>query len=312
MRYLKDLKKIIDYPSFISYHGGSRYKARGGGEKVLQNIVNIYNFNQERISRVNSGLKNRIILLIKCHINHKGRPLLMAGPRDIPLIMISFLLGKRANIYIQVPYLKAITIKDPIHGIISIFYIVACILFAHKILKNSSSTINLSFLRKTIILLPINCLSEYQNFKIDIDRDDKYQINFVCRLFPERGVGSRDFKNMLRLADEIALYNKSNQKKILLNHWGDAENNLIYELKKHSCNYFYNHGFEDEWYLKAKGRMIFISNYEGFGLAPLEAASYGFKTFVNEAFPIELLNCNNSIKRLITKKNKISILNQII
>ena len=312
MRFLKDLKQIIECPSYISYHGGSRYKARGGGEKVLQNIIDIYNLNNKNISNVNSGINKRIILLVKCLFKNKGRPLLMAGPRDIPLILISFFLGKRANIYIQVPYLKSISIKDPLHAIVSILYIFMCTLFAEKILKNSSATINLNLFRETIIILPINCISQYQNIKVNNNKEDFFQFNFVCRLFPERGIGSRDFKNMLRLAREIATFNKSSQKKLFLNHWGDAEKTLIYELKKHTNNYFNNYGFENEWYLKARGKMIFISNYEGFGLAPLESASYGFETYVNEVFPIELFNCNKSIKRIITKKNDISILNQIM
>ena len=161
-------------------------------------------------------------------------------------------------------------------------------------------------------MLPIYNQNNFTNLKISNPKNCKNNINFICRLFPERGIGSRDLKNMLRLTNEIAEFNKSSEEKIILNHWGDAEESLINEFTYQSDNSFKSHGFKKDWFTRANGKMVFLSNYEGFGLAPLESAAYGFETYVNEVFPKELFFCNNSIKLIITKKNKISILHQIL
>ena len=115
---------------------------------------------------------------------------------------------------------------------------------------------------------------------------------------------------MIKLCHEVTEYNDKNKAQIIINHWGNADKNLINLLLKASKGSIKVNGYCKDWLEKIKGVTVFLSNYEGFGLAAYESANYGIPTYVNEAFPIELVKSSPNIKRIKTNHSQ-SIIDQI-
>lgn len=285
---LNDLPFLTKSIGLISFHG----LGKGGGEKVLQKISEIYeqcfSKSYQSISSATS-FKMRILAVKK-----SNNFLLTAGLRDIDLIVLSIFLNKKFSVYIQVPYHKSISLKtDFTHFILVKIYMIIVQKYAEKIFVNASLTVPFSSLKKTV-LLPILSSEMVQN-KIEFTRivKQKIIIGTAFRLNTERGIGSKDIEGLISLCIKIDAHLIAKNIEFELQHFGEFEKDLATKMRNSFPKIKFN-GYKNNWISNDVDAYVFLSKYEGFGLAPLEASAKKL-VFVNDAFPKELFKCSPNI-----------------
>jgi hypothetical protein len=296
--YLDDLPFLLSSINSLSVHG----KGKGGGEVVIEKILALYvdlkkNLNISRISSEDGFLKRFLFIF-----NTKKREtiLLTAGLRDTDLIFFCFLLNKKAFVYNQVPYLKASSIKkDVVHYTLVRLYVFLLKLKIITIFTNSKSCITikgkdikviLPILKKEQVISP----SQHLNF-------DKAHINFgtAFRLNSERGRGSKDIEGLVLFCKQMDQILKKKGIDFKVTHFGQYEETLKLQLQNEFHNIEFK-GYATDWIEHSEiDAYFFISRYEGFGLAALEASSKK-PVYVNEAFPEELFSSSTNIHKIDT------------
>jgi hypothetical protein len=313
---LSDLPDILPDLKILTVHG----RGRGGGEKVASNIKSIFALHGLSIQVVPTEDGEKILRTLNKNrktvktTNQNIKVLFTSGPRDIPLIILSILYRISFSVYIQVPYTEAITWKDPIHAASVKIYLYLTSKFASLIVSNSKKSAA-GCTNDPTVVLPIRTtpiLEKNESIPSDIDQED-YTINLVtaCRLFPERGVGSRDIHALKRLLSECLNYQSTHGRPVLVKIYGDIDpcyKEIFFKFK----DILKLEGYDENWMHKERGPFFFFSTYEGFGLAAYEAASLGKQVFVNDAFPSELKSARPEINFIDTSRKDREILSQII
>ncbi len=305
MAYDKEKNYFLDdFPIFLnaihslSVHG----KGKGGGEVVVEKIVALYSnlkadSDISKISGEDSFFK-RFLFILKT--KKPGAILLTAGLRDIDVILFCFLLNKKAFVYNQVPYLKAASIKkDVVHYLFVRLYVFLLELKFITIFTNSKSCITIKG-KDIKVILPIlkkeKVISPSQTLHFN-----KPQINFgtAFRLNTERGMGSKDLEGLVLFCKQIDKILQQKGIDFKVTHFGQYEDALKLKLKNEFNNIEFK-GYTSNWIENTEiDAYFFISRYEGFGLAALEASSKK-PVYVNDAFPEELFLSSTNIYTLET------------
>lgn len=299
---IDDAPSIFGATSFITTHG----KAKGGGEVVAEKLSVALGH-----APILSHRDGYLPLLRQLLSNtRRGRLLCSAGPRDLPLILLCMMLGKRVNVYLQVPYSASMTSRDIIHLIFTSTYLAAVIIATKEIAVNSKTTAKSILFRRFRIILPFiqadaNAIKPAQPF--DLRRAG---IVTACRLNRERGRGSRDLDALIRLAQEILLDRQHHHPPFWINHYGECAPEVMQHIEMLAPNAIIFNGHKANWIKESKGPVVLLSKYEGFGLAAFEAAAAGRMVYVNQAFPDELIQTSQLIRRIDTSGDQM-ILPQI-
>jgi hypothetical protein len=310
MLLLDDFPELIGGISSIYFHG----KGRGGGEKVAVSLNNI--FRASGYDNALISLQDRSIIrnFKECFSHRKKAALFTSGIRDIGSIAACILTGRPFFVYLQVPLRAAVTFRDWRHAL-SVYIFLSVIRFsAREVIANSSVTAR-SVGRGVSVILPVTRASVGIRRPHRLARQGHLRprhVYMVCRLFTERGVGSRDITALIRLAEEME---RANRDLDVDQHWklihiGDIASRILWDLKRR-CLPIEFYGYIKNWVEIIDGPLVFLSNYEGFGLAAFEAHQQGCDVYVNDAFPEELLDCCPHIERIISSTGA-SILEQVI
>lgn len=296
---LDQIPNLLPMLKVITVHG----KGKGGGEVVASKIVEIYSKKNKKIHPIIAGqIKNLIQLIKHSNDNLSSIPILLtAGLRDLPLAI--FLIFKRIeySVYVQVPYHKAKTIKDPSHFILAI-------LFENIVIKYSKFVISTSVqclpdrCPPNAVVLPVTQknlqMTAINNFVKEIF---PFRKSFVfvtaCRFNKERGIGSRNLNAWIRFLETCAEENSLRKNSYKVIHFGECDPDIK--------NIFVSNGFpitfagyDSDWLHQDCDAYLFFSNYEGFGLAAFEASSTHIPVIVSSSFPNELVDLRKNIFRL--------------
>ena len=231
--HLDDLVKLLPDLRVMSVHG----LGRGGGEKVAQEIVHLYSEVGKTVKIVPSD-KLEISRVNEHGIDRKRVKLLLtSGLRDIPAAISAFALGVPYAVYLQVPYLKAASWRDPVHAIATLFMLLLHRFVARAVFCNSTNT-DSNLLGRSRIVLPIRRpvsnkrpASSHRTKKRNLPKS----LVFVtaCRLFHERGSGARDLDSLARFSKECHTYSLLHGVNIQVIHYGDVAPEIKVKLK--SC-----------------------------------------------------------------------------
>lgn len=267
-------------------------------------IKKIYKHAQKdlKIIQSNSLPKIKMSVLIGLIKSKNSKIILSSGLRDNFLAAILILLRVKYDIYCQVPYHKAMTIKDIPHYIMTIMFLKLTVRFAKNLYTNSNECLPSNIKRKKV-LLPINKdeLIPLNSNLINTNGINTKNTKFISasRLNIEKGIGSRDINTILSFLKSCKAKNKKNYK-IVFHHYGEVDQSIKQIFLNENLPIVFN-GFSEDWVKTKCDGYIFASNYEGFGLSAFEAANTGRKVFVNEAFPEELIHSNPNIMKLDSK-----------
>lgn len=310
MLTLSDLPSLLRAPSIVTVHG----IGRGGGELVARKLVRIFGISDARLLAYSSGTP--AVLKGVYHQRVHGHVLCTAGPRDIAVLLMSALMLRRADVYLQVPYHRSVTWRDPVHLTVVFVYIMLVMTLARRIFVNSSGTGRSILLRRRIIVLPVarhelDAVRAAACMDMVMPPHMPRTFNVVCRLNRERGRGSRDLEGLRRFVREVADWNQCGGFPTVIDHFGECESAIKAMLLEEARGAIRFHGHVSDWICRNNGPLVLFSRYEGFGLAAFEAASAGRQVYVNEAFPHELLAAVPRICRFHSSINNLRILSQI-
>lgn len=317
---LTDLPELLPNLVLLTVHG----EGRGGGEKVAGQIKTAFAAQGRNLEVVPARQAKKAIIKLKKNVLTERRDieesdsilLFSSGPRDLPLMLHAIRHGIPFAVYMQVPYKKAITWRDPIHALATLAYIKVSSLASSMRIANSKTTAD-SFGRTAEIILPVASFSyetpSFAPHPIQKSTSDDKQVTLVtaCRYYPERGRGSRDLDAVERLLTECRAHNSRSNIKVSVRHYGDVHPEIRARFKNFEDVLSFR-GFNPSWIHDEKGPFFFFSVYEGFGLAAYEAAQAGKTVFVNGAFPSDLVEVNSSIKRIDTRTRDQSLLRQLL
>jgi hypothetical protein len=309
--FLDDAPEIFPNITQMSVHG----VGRGGGEKVAGTLQHLFAARGRPVRLVRVGSRESLrttFASLRAETNRETHLFLTAGPRDTPLIVFALRRGLKFSVYLQVPYAMAWTWRDPIHAASIFVYLTLVNIFAvHRFVNSDRSAVGVR--RGAIVMWPI-ARAWIKPEAVPVPPAAPHGdivLTLACRLFPERGRGARDLHALERLLEEICAWNREQQRKITIVHFGDVHPTIWDRLTKYGPAICFR-GFSEDWVSETEGPAIFLSKYEGFGLAPFEAAQAGRRVFVNEAFPDDLLKLCTSVTRLDTRCGARSILQQIL
>jgi hypothetical protein len=310
MLTLSDLPTLLRTPSFVTVHG----IGQGGGELVARKLASIFGIGDDRLTAYGSGLSTVVKKVL--HRRVHGHVLCTAGPRDAPVLLMSALMLRRADVYLQVPYHRSLTWQDPVHLIAVGTYLILLMVLARKIFVNSTATGQSILLRRRMIVLPVarhelDAARDLNSMDKVLPTDMPRTFNVVCRLNRERGRGSRDLEGLSRFVREVADWNQRGGLPTIVEHYGECEPTIKTMLLEQAPDAIRFHGHVSDWICRNSGPLVLFSRYEGFGLAAFEAAGAGRPVFVNEAFPPELLAAVPRIRRFRSATGTASILSQL-
>lgn len=300
---LDDFPKLAPEITAITVHGAGR----GGGEKVSQYVREIYEAQSQPLEVYATGSGS----LLKCSLqrflaNTRKRQhlLAMAGPRDIPLLLACVVRRCSFSVYLQVPYMRATTWRQPLHAALTVFYFLIIYLFAKNIYAVSRNALPWAW-RRAQIVLPLTAMADCPQALRDTPlaraNDAPLYLVTACRLFPEHGLGSRDIAALEQLLQECARHNQAHSRQFHVLHYGDVEECIRQSLTVYS-QVLTHKGYDADWVRASAAPCFFFSRYEGFGLAAYEAAQHGRLVFVNQGFPQELIETSPNIIPLHTGK----------
>ena len=298
---LDDLVTLLPQVKILSVHNGGL----GGGEKVLDKILTHCEEIGQDVEVLSSSdliASAKKILVKRKQLQNRSIPtvLFMSGPRDLFLMCVCIFLKIRFACYTQVPYQQAVTFRDPVHYIVVAAYrAIASVASTHRTANSSVSA--KFYLNYGNIFLPITLTELLSVRKASFEPANGEYAGFVmvARLNVERGQGSRNLKLLETLVSEIQEYNKTEQKNITFEHIGEISDGIKASILQR-CYTIIFHGYEADWSFRRNYDdkiFIYLSNYEGFGLAAFESYVCGHSVVVNSVFPTELLDvCPDIIK----------------
>ena len=191
-------------------------------------------------------------------------------------MLFSKILRKKIIVYVQVPFHKKVEGNLTVYSFLVYIYI-------YIISKEDCYAGSImSFLNPPPkILYPIS-IRRMESLKKDIKPINFNDgINFAFRFTKEKGNQSKDlilFKKIVTAARKDS---------IPVNHYGPFDESLVdsYFDNKEEKEYIKFNGFVSDWQNQIKGVFVHLTNYEGFGLAPVESSLMGIPTFVNNNLP---------------------------
>lgn len=293
--FLDDLPYFFDSIQILSVHG----KGKGGGEIVAEKIMSLFAQSQTvpKTIKISSedGFLKRFRTIYKA--KKTSAIFLTSGLRDIDLLVYCVLLRKKAALYNQVPFLKATSFtKDFIHYLLVKTYVFVVKSKAITLFTNSEECIRirgkenkviLPFFKKDLVLEACN--------RIDVNKPELV-FGTAFRLNTERGLGSKDLNAIVNFCKRVNEKLKKKEVAFTIKHFGQFEEKLALLLKEQIPNIEF-HGYTENWTEHKVDAYFFISRYEGFGLAALEASSKA-PVYVNEAFPKELFSSSPNVHTL--------------
>jgi len=308
MHTLSDLPDLLPDLRLLVIHG----EGRGGGERAAAKINDAYRARGRTIDVIGSGNRRALKAAIQALQGVPGTLVLFSGGmRDLPGALAARTAGVGFAAYFQVPYLRSLSISDPVHASAVMAMVGFNRLFAHHIFVNSGQ--GWPQWLQGRILLPIVDAERIVPHPVKWPVAKLVRLATACRLFSERGHGSKDVSSVLRLIEEVRAHNRTQDgQRIELVHYGDVDAYHTALLDPHR-DVLERRGYATDWYTadaQVNG-YFFFSHYEGFGLAPLEATKTGYPVFVNEGFPPELLACG-PVRRIVTGDIRRPILGQMV
>ena len=316
---LTNLPELLPNLALLTVHG----EGRGGGEKVARQIETAY------VERGGSLLVTAARQAKKAMIELKERMLarngtakgsgalvlFTSGPRDLPLMLFAIRHRIPFAVYMQVPYTLAVTWRDPIHAIAVMVYVKISSLASIMRIANSETTAR-SFSRPAEIVLPIvdspeNSLPEAPPTQQSLSLNKPVVFVTACRLFPERGRGSRDLDALEQLLTECRAHNAQGGTQYSVRHYGDVHSQIRARFANYKDVLSFG-GFNSNFLHDENGPFFFFSVYEGFGLSAYEAAQAGKSVFVNSAFPSDLTSLFANINLIDTGSRGRPILKQLL
>lgn len=302
MSTLSDLPRRLPRPGLLSVHGAGR----GGGEVVADKIRAVYAGQGWPVPVLAStgALRARWTAIAAMP---PGQPaLLTAGPRDLPLLLACAWLRRPCAVYLQVPYWRALTWRDPLHAAGVLAYLAAVALVARPVLVNAAATAVGLWGRRADVVWPITDAERDapgDAHPVTADGDgmpEPATIDVVCRLAVERGRGARDLEALERLLAECRERRDGRRTGPSVRHFGDCAPLLRRRLERAGGEAVSFLGHRTDWVRAGRGPVVLVSRYEGFGLAAFEAARAGRQVYVSEAFPDDLMRLCPTIRRLRT------------
>jgi hypothetical protein len=313
VKNLNNFPVILPHLSVLTVHG----EGRGGGEKVAEKIIEVYSESGKNLDLIKASDLSRAVTWFKTYqksdkLQSKDVKILCtSGPRDLPMILLCIFYRIPFAVYLQVPYIKSISWKDPVHALTIFFFLLISTLFATSRLTNSSQT-SRSFWLNSEVVIPVNN-KEISNTKLLKNKCPVKEcliITTACRYFPERGKGSRDLHATIQLLVECKKHNEKGGGKIFVRHYGSVHIDVKRKFDDfHDVITFC--GYKSDWMKSENGPFIFLSNYEGFGLSAFEASQEGKIVFVNKAFPSELYELNSNINVIDTTVKNFKYLEKV-
>lgn len=310
MLTLSDLPRRLPDLQLIIVHGGGR----GGGEFVAEKILTEFAAAGRAIDLVAASDRAGMVRAIRSQSGNPGiRILFTAGMRDLPGALAAKMAGVLYATYLQVPYFRAMSLRDPVHAAAVTAMTAFHRMFAAHNFVNSQASWPGWFDAETLAPITADELNADAP-SAPLPPSGGLTIATACRLFTERGIGSKDTTSLLRLIDEIRRHNRAGAggRQVQLVHYGDVDDTHAAMFSSHA-DVIQLRGYSRTWlYDDAEiDAFFFFSRYEGFGLAPLEATKTNRPVFVNEGFPDELRRCC-PVETIITRDPRCSILEQII
>lgn len=320
MQTLDDLPRLVPRPCLLSLHG----LGRGGGERVACKIKAVFAAQGWDLTVASSAAVGSELLRASARAGRGEIALLTAGPRDLPLIAVCAWFRRPFAVYLQVPYWRALTWRDPLHAMAVLAYLFAVVLLARLVLANSRATAAGLPWRRVAVVWPVTRAELATNAwppqpaqglgqRVQAggqaseavvgriaDSGRESVIDVVCRLAQERGRGSRDVAALARLLSECRSRLNCGGVPVRVRHFGACAPGIRLQLLAAGGNAVAFQGYRDDWLEAGPGPVVLMSRYEGFGLAAFEAARAGRPVFVNEAFPDDLFEACPSIRRIRT------------
>jgi glycosyltransferase involved in cell wall biosynthesis len=309
---LNDLPGAIDTPSGFTVHG----LGLGGGESVARKMLKVFDQRVDWLIFHRCGFGSVLKNVALRRVRSRGRLLCAAGPRDIFAILLCALMFRRADVFLQVPYHRALSWRDPLHFAAVIVYLALVTVLSRRVFVNSAGTGGAILFRRRVTVLPLlrQELIAARDLAVGAEGEGSFGIrvfNVVCRLNEERGRGSRDLDALIRFALELARRNRSNEIQFSIEHYGECSDTIRAILLRRAPGVFRFHGHIPDWVRRSRGPIVLFSRYEGFGLAAFEGAMAGRKVFVNEAFPPELIVAAPSILQFDSRAHGDCIFRQL-
>ena len=289
--FLDDLPHFFHSIQILSVHG----KGKGGGEIVAEKIMSLFAQSQTAPKTIKIGSEDGFLKRFLAIYKSKTTStiLLTAGLRDIDLLVYCVLLHKKVNLYNQVPFLKATSFtKDFMHFFFVKIYAFVLRSKAITLFTNSKNCIHIKG-KENKVILPFFKKELVSTTCKPVDVN-KMELVFgtAFRLNTERGLGSKDLNAIINFCKRVDEKLKKRGVSFSVKHFGQFEEKLALILQEQIPNIEF-HGYTENWTEHKVDAYFFISRYEGFGLAALEASSRA-PVYVNEAFPKELfLNSSN-------------------
>lgn len=309
MLTLSDLPHRLPDLQLVIVHGGGR----GGGEFVAEKALAEFAAAGQTIALVAASDRAGMVRAIRGQSGNPGiRVLFTAGMRDLPGALAAKKAGVSYATYLQVPYFRAMSPRDPVHAAAVIAMTAFHRMYAAHNFVNSQASWPGWFDAETLAPITAGELNADAP-PPPLSPSGDLTIATACRLFTERGKGSKDTDSLLRLIDEIRRYNCSGaaKRQIRVVHYGDVDGAHAAMFSRHA-DVIQLRGYSRTWlHDDAINAFFFFSRYEGFGLAPLEATRAKRPVFVNEGFPNELRLCC-PVRRIVTWDPGRSILEQIV
>ncbi|PRY84718.1 hypothetical protein CLV74_12150 [Donghicola tyrosinivorans] len=316
---LTNLPEILPNLALLTVHG----EGRGGGESVARLIETAYVERGVTLVVTTAREAKKALLELKEHLlcsngtvkRTSALVLFSSGPRDLPLILFAIRHRIPFAVYMQVPYTLAVTWRDPIHAIAVMVYVKVSSLASQIRIANSETTAR-SFSRPAEIVLPIidlpeKSLPEDSPMQNSLCHDKNMVFVTACRLYPERGRGSKDLDALEQLLTECRALNAQGGIQYSVQHYGDVDPQICVRFAKYKDVLSFG-GFNSNWLRDENGPFFFFSVYEGFGLSAYEAAQAGKPVFVNSAFPSDLTSLFSNIHFVHTGSHSYSILKQML
>jgi len=213
--------------------------------------------------------------------------LLVNGLRDIPLlIFFTYTYRSKVIVYIQVPYhIKFIGLMG---FMVSLFYWLSRKFPTYYGSKSHIKT------EGSKILFPIsrNRVEKLKSLSLKSCRSETFV--FAFRLSREKGIQSRDIPGFINFSSDV----KKNGGKVI--HYGNVDFDFLksYPGSYDIIDFVEFRGYQRNWMEHCEGIFIHMSNYDGFGLAPVEASLAGLEVRVSLGVPKEAFYVAPKIKRI--------------
>ena len=202
--------------------------------------------------------------------------MLVNGLRDIPLlILLNFIYRSKVIVYVQVPY--HLKFSGLMGYVVNLFYL---LIQGFPTYYGSRAHVKT---KNAMILFPISRRRVGRIKSLSLSSCSRDTFVFAFRLSKEKGIQSRDIASFINFSNGV----KKNGGKVV--HYGNVDFDLLksYPYSDDIIDFVEFRGYKRDWMEHCKGVFVHFSNYDGFGLAPVEASLAGLDVRVSYGVPEE-------------------------